>query len=411
MVDLRQPTSPGETVESFRSCLLTICSQSLSTSGTILVVSYDRKAVKQTGSGHYALVGGYHPKRDLILLLETAAFKYPSHWAPLTAIYNGMCALDKVTGRPRGYIAGGRLRAVADEWTLYLNSTPLGSLGKTCCCLLQSEGQERGCGWRQDRHDLHSCSGPGNCSPIIRPTSPLQIGPAHRCECPCLVDTLFDHLLAFLIKHRPPDFFFTCHPLWADSSVIVSSTTETATQVIFELVSSAAGRRARLALERLQHRSYEWLTSGSGGPLTYRPISTLGLRLKEAIGTATTSESGVLCRRPACAMPHITDPKIRATALLTAFLLAFPYHTISRRFEAADDAIATDDGGTQGAIVEALRSSNHLLYHLPRLPSQTCFTELTLGTRNELNTLSKILAQLISVRRAPGSRCTENTSN
>lgn len=68
------------------------------------MVSYDRKAVKQTGSGHYALVGGYHPKRDLILLLETAAFKYPPHWAPLTAIYNGMCSLDKVTGRPRGYM-------------------------------------------------------------------------------------------------------------------------------------------------------------------------------------------------------------------------------------------------------------------------------------------------------------------
>ena len=68
------------------------------------MVSYDRKALKQTGSGHFALVGGYHPKRDLLLMLDTAAFKYPPHWAPLTAIYNGMCSLDVVTGRPRGYM-------------------------------------------------------------------------------------------------------------------------------------------------------------------------------------------------------------------------------------------------------------------------------------------------------------------
>ena len=101
---MRQLNTPAETVEIFRSRLLSVCSQSLSTSGTILVVSYDRKAVNQTGSGHYAVVGGYHPKRDLLLILETAAFKYPPHWAPLTAIYNGMRSLDKATGHPRGYM-------------------------------------------------------------------------------------------------------------------------------------------------------------------------------------------------------------------------------------------------------------------------------------------------------------------
>lgn len=68
------------------------------------MVSYDRKAVNQTGDGHYTLVGGYHPKRDLLLVLETAAFKYPMHWAPLTSIYSGMRSLDKITGRPRGYM-------------------------------------------------------------------------------------------------------------------------------------------------------------------------------------------------------------------------------------------------------------------------------------------------------------------
>ncbi|KAH9284132.1 Glutathione gamma-glutamylcysteinyltransferase 3 [Echinococcus granulosus] len=487
-VDLRQPTSPGETVETFRSSLLNICSQSLSTSGTILVVSYDRKAVKQTGNGHYALVSGYHPKRDLILVLETAAFKYPSHWAPLTAIYNGMCSLDNVTGRPRGYMfitkafhartgllspyphgpaapdadardpsaqqplsandppsalakvapyvsqlinqltlfclpdtvyqafsssaslldlesAGGRLRAVADEWSAYLSSTSLESLGKTCCCLLQSHNQERGQSLSRGQREPYSALGPGNCSPILTSTSPPQIGPAHRCDCPCLVDILLDRLLALLVKHRPPNFFFSCQPLWAESSPSASSTNETATQVVFELVSSAAGRRARLALERLQHRSYEWLTSDSGGPLTYRAAPTSGLGLR---GTVAAAGSSVPYRRPACALPLVTDPKIRATSLLTAFLLAFPYHTVPHRSSTTGDATTADDGGSEQALVGVLKSSHHLLYHLPLLPGQTCFAVLTPGTRNELTTLSNILAQLVTTRRSPGSRCIEN---
>ena len=73
--------------------------------------------------------------------------------------------------------------------------------------------------------------GPGNCSPILTPNSPPRIGPAHRCECPCLVDTLLDHLLTLLIRHRPPDFFFSCQPLWPESSSNPSGTLETATQV------------------------------------------------------------------------------------------------------------------------------------------------------------------------------------
>lgn len=95
------------------------------------MVSYDRKALNQTGSGHFTLVGGYHPKRDLILVLETATFKYPMHWAPLTAIYNGMCSLDKATGKPRGYML---IRKAFDVRT-GLISSPLSqdSLASTEC--------------------------------------------------------------------------------------------------------------------------------------------------------------------------------------------------------------------------------------------------------------------------------------
>ncbi|KAM7535382.1 hypothetical protein Aperf_G00000094493 [Anoplocephala perfoliata] len=498
-VDCHQPTCSTEALEAFRSCLLSLCSQSLSTSATILVVSYDRKAVNQTGSGHYTLVGGYHPKRDLILVLETAAFKYPMHWAPLTAIYNGMCSLDKVTGKPRGYMlirkafdsrtglitssfshdsevvtkatgeplmeenehsaasdklssslalaninqllnrlslfcftdaafqafsspsslrdptsAGGRLRALTDEWCSYLATTSQDSLGKTCCCLLQPRDQDQ-------------YLGPAHCSPIISPQSPHRSGPAHRCDCPCLIDTLFDKLLALLVKHRPPGFFFGCQPLWPDSRPDVPPATDTAAQrifvancteerrsnalnlfghelyrgvlsssiIIFELVSSATGRRARLALERLPQRSYEWLTTDICGALSYRPGSSLTL----GYGVHSAGRGSPSPRQPACVLPLIADPKIRATTLLTAFLLAFPHQGIPRHPQ------PKGENATGRMFIERLDSSEYLIQELPHLSGQTCFTVLTPCTRNELTTLSNILGQLVAIRRPLGTRC------
>ncbi|KAM3174681.1 hypothetical protein ACTXT7_010057 [Hymenolepis weldensis] len=497
-IDLHQPNCPKETIDTFRSHLLSLCSQSLSTSGTILVVSYDRNAVNQTGNGHYTLVGGYHPKRDLLLVLETAAFKYPMHWAPLTSIYNGMCSLDKITGRPRGYMlitkafdprigliqasssaqdaqktrgpseeenrmaretftslrafanvncllnrlslfcfadaafqyqtltmfgspssmkfitfhekeafaspsslldpdsAGGRLRKVAEEWCSYLMFTPQSNLGKTCCCLLQ--------------HDRHNQMGPAHCSPILSPNSPPQSSLTHRCDCPCLIDTLLDKLLSLLNMYRPPGFFFGCQPLWPNSSSNDNSTIETAMQtpdrekVIFELVSSATGRRARLALERLPRRSYEWLTTDICGPFTYRPVSSLNLG-HGGLPFSTTGNSGTPSHlRPACTLPLVTDPKIRATTLLTAFLLAFPYHTVPKPRVTSENE---NNAANTGTFIEKLDSSEHLLDELPKRSGQMCFTVLTPGTRNELTALSNILSQLVMIRRPLGTRCME----
>ncbi|XP_025099563.1 glutathione gamma-glutamylcysteinyltransferase 3-like isoform X2 [Pomacea canaliculata] len=69
-----------------------------------LIVSYSRRVLSQTGDGHFAPVSGYHPGRDLVLILDTARFKYPPHWVPLTLLFQSMQALDKETGLQRGYI-------------------------------------------------------------------------------------------------------------------------------------------------------------------------------------------------------------------------------------------------------------------------------------------------------------------
>ena len=64
----------------------------------VLVLSYSRKVLGQTGDGHFSPVGGYHPERDLVLILDTARFKYPPHWVSLRLIWDAMLALDKSTG-------------------------------------------------------------------------------------------------------------------------------------------------------------------------------------------------------------------------------------------------------------------------------------------------------------------------
>jgi hypothetical protein len=70
-----------------------------------LIISYTRKAFNQTGDGHFSPIGGYAPEQDMILILDTARFKYPPHWLKLESVYHAMYdACDPVTGLPRGFM-------------------------------------------------------------------------------------------------------------------------------------------------------------------------------------------------------------------------------------------------------------------------------------------------------------------
>ena len=64
----------------------------------VLVLSYSRGVLGQTGDGHFSPLGGYHPQRDLVLVLDTARFKYPPHWVSLPLLFKAMTACDKDTG-------------------------------------------------------------------------------------------------------------------------------------------------------------------------------------------------------------------------------------------------------------------------------------------------------------------------
>jgi glutathione gamma-glutamylcysteinyltransferase len=84
----------------FREEVRRICRQT----EEFLIVSYSRGALNQTGDGHFSPIGGYHPGRDLVLLLDVARFKYPPHWVPVSALFASMQRTDAVTGLSRGYM-------------------------------------------------------------------------------------------------------------------------------------------------------------------------------------------------------------------------------------------------------------------------------------------------------------------
>ena len=72
---------------------------------SVVVASYDRAGLDQTGSGHFSPIGGYHAARDLVLVLDVARFKYPPHWISAERLWQSMYAIDPATGRSRGWIA------------------------------------------------------------------------------------------------------------------------------------------------------------------------------------------------------------------------------------------------------------------------------------------------------------------
>jgi hypothetical protein len=72
--------------------------------GPILIASYARRVLGQTGDGHFSPVAGYHRGRDLVLVLDVARFKYPPHWIPLPLLHEAMQPVDPTSGRSRGWI-------------------------------------------------------------------------------------------------------------------------------------------------------------------------------------------------------------------------------------------------------------------------------------------------------------------
>ncbi|MCK6503226.1 phytochelatin synthase family protein [Myxococcota bacterium] len=105
--------------------------------GPFLVAAYDRAGLGQTGSGHYSPLAAWHPERDLVLILDVARFKYPSHWAPVERLWAAMQGVDPASGRSRGWLSLARADrpevAVTDAQALSSRLSTLGAAPAPCC--------------------------------------------------------------------------------------------------------------------------------------------------------------------------------------------------------------------------------------------------------------------------------------
>jgi glutathione gamma-glutamylcysteinyltransferase len=117
-VETQYADDDSTTLESFRSVIRQVCvedkveattnkeerfdttSQDLS---AVLVVTYDRKVIGQTGSGHFSPIAAYDEASDNVLILDTARFKYGSHWVAVSTLFEALKSIDKESGRSRGF--------------------------------------------------------------------------------------------------------------------------------------------------------------------------------------------------------------------------------------------------------------------------------------------------------------------
>jgi len=109
-LDVNAVYGSNSTVDEFRRVVKRTCTapSSVKTQPTsFLIVSYTRKVIGQTGTGHFSPIGAYDEASDHVLVLDTARFKYGPHWLPLPLMFEALLPLDPDTGKSRGYMVLG----------------------------------------------------------------------------------------------------------------------------------------------------------------------------------------------------------------------------------------------------------------------------------------------------------------
>ncbi|GMT15260.1 hypothetical protein PFISCL1PPCAC_6557 [Pristionchus fissidentatus] len=98
--DMHNAAPNEDSIASFRRDVL----RSVRFDDVILLASYNRSVLSQTGTGHFSPVAAYHSASDKVLLMDVARFKYPPHWVDLRLFHDAMCSIDKTSEKTRGYL-------------------------------------------------------------------------------------------------------------------------------------------------------------------------------------------------------------------------------------------------------------------------------------------------------------------
>lgn len=68
-----------------------------------VLVLYQRKVLKQEGSGHWSPLAAYDKESDSFLIMDVARFKYPPVWVKASTLLDAMQTVDS-DGHPRGFL-------------------------------------------------------------------------------------------------------------------------------------------------------------------------------------------------------------------------------------------------------------------------------------------------------------------
>ena len=78
--------------------------KNLATDDDYLLVNYQREALGQGRVGHISPLAAYDRETDSVLVMDTAAHKYPPTWVPVVLLYAGMNTTDSASSKMRGYV-------------------------------------------------------------------------------------------------------------------------------------------------------------------------------------------------------------------------------------------------------------------------------------------------------------------
>ena len=105
--DVRLHHADASSVEAFRE----VVDENLGTEGDYVLVNYQREVLDQGRVGHISPLAAYNGETDRVLILDTAAHKYPPTWVPLDLLFAAMATTDPSTGKTRGFVEVGQKRA------------------------------------------------------------------------------------------------------------------------------------------------------------------------------------------------------------------------------------------------------------------------------------------------------------
>jgi hypothetical protein len=89
------------TVDSFRKMLR----ETLQRSDRFVLVNYLRADLNQESGGHISPLGAFNEKEDMVLIIDTANFKYPWTWVKTEQLWRAMAnSVDSESNRSRGYV-------------------------------------------------------------------------------------------------------------------------------------------------------------------------------------------------------------------------------------------------------------------------------------------------------------------